>query len=52
VLQYASANLRSNREIVMAAVKEDGHALEYASAELGSDREIVLAAAKQRWSTL
>ena len=46
-LQYASAELRSDRKFVLAAVKQDGRALEYASAELRSDREIVLAAVEQ-----
>jgi hypothetical protein len=38
---------RSDREIVMEAVKQDGRALEYASAELRGDQEIVMAAVKQ-----
>ena len=36
--------LKKDREIVLAAVKNGGHALNYASDELKNDREIVLAA--------
>ena len=41
-LQYASAELRADRGIVMEAVKESGKALQYASAELRADRDIVM----------
>ena len=37
-----------DREIVLEAVKQNGHALEYASAALKDDREIVLEAVKQK----
>jgi hypothetical protein len=46
-LQYASAELKGDREIVKEAVKQNGFALEYASAELHGDREIVVEAVKQ-----
>ena len=36
-----------DREVVLAAVEEDGWALEYASVELQADREVVLAAVQQ-----
>ena len=36
-----------DREIVMEAVKQDGHALLFASAGLQGDREIVMEAVKQ-----
>ena len=49
-LRYASKKLRSDREVVLAAVNKDGIALEHASRELRSDREVVLAAVKQ-WGT-
>ena len=40
-LEYASAELKGDREIVMVAVKQNGFALECASAELQNDREVV-----------
>ena len=46
-LQYASEELRADREVALAAVKNNGDALEYASEELRSDREVVLAAVKE-----
>ena len=39
--------LRGDRDVVLAAVQQDGDALEYASAELQADREVVLAAVQQ-----
>jgi len=36
--------LKSDREVVLAAVSQDGKALEYAATELQSDRKVVLAA--------
>ena len=54
-LQYASAELKGDREIVMAAVKQNWCALlvlEYASAELQGDREIVMVAVKQNGRAL
>ena len=39
-LEYASAELKGDREIVMEAVKQNGRALEYASAELKGDEEL------------
>ena len=39
--------MRSNRRIVLAAVKQDGHALNIASTELKNDEEIVFAAIEQ-----
>mgnify|MGYP006249152613 CR=1 FL=1 len=46
-LEYASAELQGDREIVMEAVKQNGRALQYASAELKGDREIVMEAVAQ-----
>ena len=45
-LRYSDA-LQGDREIVRAAVTQNGHALQYASNELRGDREIVLAAVTQ-----
>ena len=46
-LWYASAELQADREVVLAAVQQDGYALQYASAGLQADREVVLAAVQQ-----
>jgi hypothetical protein len=51
-LEYASAELKGNRELVLAAVVQDGRALQYASAELQGDREVVLAAIGQNGMAL
>ena len=40
-LEYAAAELKGDREIVLAAVAQDGWALECAAAELQGVREIV-----------
>lgn len=49
VLQYASDELKNDREIVKVAVQQNGKALEFASNELKNDREIVkLAVQKNR----
>jgi CxxC motif-containing protein len=46
-LEFASDELKNDREVVFAAVINDGSALRYASAELKNDREIVMAALKE-----
>ena len=43
----SSVELRADREVVLAAVCQDGTALQFASAELQADREVVLAAVQQ-----
>jgi len=43
-LQYASPELQADKEVVMAAVKNNGFALQYASPELQADKEVVMAA--------
>ena len=40
----AAAELQDDREVVLAAVEQNGGALQYAAAELQGDREVVLAA--------
>ena len=40
-LNYASDELRNNREIVLASVQQDGLALQYASNELKQDLELL-----------
>lgn len=46
-LQYASEELQSDREVVLAAVSQNGQALKYVSKELESDKEVVMAAFSQ-----
>lgn len=46
-LWYAAEELRSDRKVVHAAVKQHGCALKHAAPELQTDAEIVLAAVKQ-----
>ena len=38
-LEFAAAELRADREVVMAAVGRDGEALAFAAPELRADRE-------------
>ena len=51
-LEYASEEVRGDRDIVMKAVSLVGGALHYASAELKCDYEIVLTAVQQWGSAL
>ena len=44
ILKYASPELRADKEVVLAAVKNSGAQLKYASPELRADKEVVLAA--------
>ena len=46
-LQFASRELRGDREVALEAVKQNGLALESASEELRSDRAVVLEAVGQ-----
>ena len=46
-LEYASPELRNNKDVVMTAVQNDGHALQFASEELRSDIDVVLAAVQR-----
>ena len=43
-LQYASDELKNDKEVVMAAVNHYGYNLKYASDELKGDKEVVIAA--------
>ncbi len=47
-----SAELRNDRDVVLAAVQLKGCALEFASLELRSDRDVVLAAVQQNGAAL
>ena len=46
LFQYASDQLKADKEVVLAAINFDGLALQYASIELKADKEVVLAAVK------
>ena len=48
-LQFASAEMRADMEVVLAAVQQNGTTLEYrdASEEIRGDKEVVLAAVQQ-----
>ena len=51
ILQYASPELRGDRDIVLDIVKQNGRALTWASQELCEDPDVVLAAVQQyRWA--
>ena len=43
-LQYASNELKADKEVALAAVKNTGYALEFASDELKADKEVVTTA--------
>ena len=51
-LQYASDELKNDKEVVLASVNKDGDALEFASDELKNDKEVVLAALNKYVSPL
>jgi len=46
-LQYADASLKKDRDVVLAAVQQNGLALQHADASLKKDRDVVLAAVQQ-----
>ena len=41
-LQYASSELKGDKEVVLEAVKQNGNALDHVSSELKNDRAVVL----------
>jgi hypothetical protein len=47
ILESTSPELRNDKEVVLAAVKQKGYALHFASPELKNDREVVLTAIKE-----
>jgi len=51
-LQFASAELQGDREVVLAAVAENGFSLAYVSTEMRGDREVVLAAVARNGGAL
>jgi len=50
-LEHAQAQVRANKQVVLAAVSNCGRALEHASHDLKADREVVLAALHQGGSS-
>ena len=48
-VDLASAQLKGDRKILLAAVSQNGHALHSASAELKGDREVVTRAVSKDW---
>ena len=51
-LEYASLELRADRNVVLAAVRQASLAIAYASPVLQADREVVLAAVRQNGDAL
>ena len=51
-LEYASATLRNDRDVVLTAVQQNGRSLQYASETLRNDRDVVLAAVEQNGYSL
>ena len=51
-LEFASTDLKQDRELVFEAVTQHGDALRYASDELRGDRSVVIAAIKQTCTAL
>ena len=47
LVRDAAEGLKGDREVVLAAVKQNGYALEYAAEELKEDREVALVAVTQ-----
>lgn len=51
-LQFASERLQDDKEVVLAAVKNQGFTLKFASERLQDDKEVVLATVKTSFSAL
>ena len=51
-LEFATDELRGDREVVMKAVSENGYALEHATEELRADREVAMKAVSQEGPAL
>ena len=47
--QFADESLKSDREIVMTAIKSDGLVLQFAAEEVKADRGIVLNAVRKKY---
>jgi len=43
VLQFASRKIQDEKEVVIAAISNDGNAFQYASERLRDDKEVILA---------
>ena len=46
IIQYVSPQLRADKDVIMAAVSDDGSLLGYASEELRGDKQVVMTAIK------
>jgi len=46
-LEFASDQFKSDKDVVLEAVKQDGYSLEFAAEHLKSDKDVVLEAIKQ-----
>jgi len=51
-LQYADERLKGDREVVLAAINQNGSTLEYANPKFKRDRDVVLAAVRRCGSAL
>jgi len=51
-MSYAAPGLKTDRDFVLVAVRENGYALGSASTEMRSDREVVLEAVRQNGHAL
>ena len=51
-MEYASEELRNDKEVVLEAVKKYGDALQFASEELRNDKEVVLEAVKENGNAI
>ena len=47
IISLSDEKLKVDKEVILAAVKQNGHALEFADEKLKADKEVVLAALKQ-----
>lgn len=52
ILEHLPAELRSDKTVLMEAVRKDWRALQFASSELNGDRELVRCAILQNWEAL
>lgn len=49
IFKYASTRLRSNKKLVLEAVKNYGEAIEFVSPRFDDDKDVVITALKNRW---
>ena len=51
-LQFASEEMKGDRQVVMTAVSQNGLALCYATEEMKGDRQVVMTAMSENWGAL